>query len=594
MFKFKLSYVALATALTSTCVLADPTIYLHHSGATVVDIEAPNAAGVSHNMYREFNVNNKGLILNNSGADVTHSTLGGIAKNNNLTNGGASVILNEVISNKSSSLNGFIEVNGQKADVVIANPNGISCSGCNFINANKVVMTTGNVNLDSTGAIASYNVTGGKISVDAYGMYANDNYVALLADTINLNGMVNAKNATISTGNFTFDNTTGSVTSHGKTANLLQTIIPEYSLDVSSLGGVKAGSITMVGNNLGFGVRNKGSIVANTSLAMASNGSLINEGSITNNGYVAQIASAGTLKNSGTISTKNIAMISSNGELNNSGTIANSSQMSITTGGNIENTGTIKASENLVVATNGNLKTTYGSMLSSDNTLSVTAIGNITNGGSTHAKDTTVLFGGDKLTVTGNIHGTDNLLIKSSNGGVTRNGAIVNEGKIAGDTIEIATNGNIKNAKNGVISAGKSMKTRSYSLDNAGYIDANYASVFIDNYSTTNSGSIVGYNLEFLTWFDMLNESIIQAHGDLKINTQKNGKFINRGGVYAGYTMTLAAKQVVNGGYSCGLFRTCGVGSLNAQKLILNSTHKYASNMGGTQNFKSTEIITYK
>ncbi|PLN42324.1 filamentous hemagglutinin, partial [Klebsiella pneumoniae] len=53
MFKFKASYVALAAVLTSSVVYADPTSYTHSSGATVIDIEKPNAAGVSHNLYRD-------------------------------------------------------------------------------------------------------------------------------------------------------------------------------------------------------------------------------------------------------------------------------------------------------------------------------------------------------------------------------------------------------------------------------------------------------------------------------------------------------------------------------------------------------------
>lgn len=112
MFKFKASYVALAAVLTSSVVYADPTSYTHSSGATVIDIEKPNAAGVSHNLYRDFNVGTNGTILNNSGDDVSHSTFGNIARNNNLTAGSASVILNEVTSKNASSLKGFIEVNG--------------------------------------------------------------------------------------------------------------------------------------------------------------------------------------------------------------------------------------------------------------------------------------------------------------------------------------------------------------------------------------------------------------------------------------------------------------------------------------------------
>ena len=41
MFKFKVSYVALAAALSSSVVYADPSSYTHRSGANVIDIEAP-------------------------------------------------------------------------------------------------------------------------------------------------------------------------------------------------------------------------------------------------------------------------------------------------------------------------------------------------------------------------------------------------------------------------------------------------------------------------------------------------------------------------------------------------------------------------
>lgn len=316
MFKFKVSYVALAAALSSSVVYADPSSYTHKSGANVIDIEAPNAAGVSHNLYREFNVGPNGTILNNSASDVNHDTHGNIAKNNNLTNGSASVILNEVTSNKMSNLQGFIEVNGQKADVVIANPNGISCSGCSFINTNKAVLTTGQVNLSDTGAIDSYTVTQGKITIGDKGMNASSNYAILLADAIAINGTLNAASTALSAGNFTYNNATGEIANHGKTATVMQMLIPEYSIDISNLGGIKANSISMVGNTLGLGVRNKGVISANSMLMMTSYGSLINEGAINADGLVANMVSAGDMKNKGTInSTAYATALSSLGRL---------------------------------------------------------------------------------------------------------------------------------------------------------------------------------------------------------------------------------------------------------------------------------------
>lgn len=165
--------------------------------------------------------------------------------------------------------------------MVIANPNGITCSGCSFVNTNKAILTTGKVNMTDDGAIGSYTVTGGTLTIGENGMNAANGYAVLLADAININGKVQANNALVSAGNFTMDNSSGSVTSAGKKATLIQmTVNPQYSIDVSSLGGIEANSISMVGNNIGFGVRNKGSIVANSSLQLTSNGNLLNKGTI--------------------------------------------------------------------------------------------------------------------------------------------------------------------------------------------------------------------------------------------------------------------------------------------------------------------------
>ncbi|WP_219541974.1 filamentous hemagglutinin N-terminal domain-containing protein, partial [Klebsiella michiganensis] len=469
MFKFKLSYVVLAAALSSTFVYADPTTYTHLSGVKVIDIEKPNAAGVSHNMYREFSVDSKGVVLNNSTSDLTHGTLGNIAKNNNLTNGSASVILNEVTSNRASSLNGFIEVAGQRADVVIANPNGISCSGCSFINTNKAILTTGKVTFSDTGAIASYDVTGGKLSIDKKGMDASNSYAVLLADAIAINGAVNAKNAIVGAGNFTFDNGSGAITSAGKSATALQYLYPEYSIDISNLGGIKANSITMVGNNLGFGVRNKGAIVANTSLSLTSFGSLTNEGSIASNGMMTQVVSAGNFKNTGNISSNNITLLNSLSSISNSGTISSTGNLLVNASGNIENTGKFKASTTLNVMTNGNLKTTYGSSLLSDNQLIVTAAGNIDNGGSTRSKNTTVTFGGDSLKVTGNIFGYDTLLVQAQKNEQMTSGEISNFGTTSGGNVTIKTNGTLALKKESFMEAADTLTTKSYLLNNEGY-----------------------------------------------------------------------------------------------------------------------------
>ena len=592
MFKFKVSYVALAAALSSSVVYADPSSYTHRSGANVIDIEAPNAAGVSHNLYREFNVGPNGTILNNSASDVNHSTHGNIAKNNNLTNGSASVILNEVTSNKMSNLQGFIEVNGQKADVVIANPNGITCSGCSFINTNKAVLTTGQVNLSDTGAIDSYTVTQGKITIGDKGMDASTNYAALLADAIAINGSVTAANATLGAGNFTFDNKTGKIATLGKTATVMQMIFPEYSIDISNLGGIKANSISMVGNTLGLGVRNKGTITANAALAMTSYGSLVNEGAINGNGLMTNIVSALDMKNTGTISSTAYAtQLSSMDALTNEGKITNSQALAISATGNLVNTGTIRGTKAISVASNGDITTRYGSNILSDGQLDVSAK-NINNDGSIRGNVTNVAFSGDNLNVTGNIWGYSSLNVKSVKDDQINSGKIYNSGRISGDDVTIITNGNLD--QEGSIIGNNSLMIKSDVIDNTNHIYG--GTLNIQSNYLRNRATIDGDNINISAINGILNEAQLAANKDMTLYTQTNADITNYKTIKANGTLTMSTRNVKNGGYRCGFFylSTCGKGSISANKLVLNSYHNYASEMGGHQQYKYAEINTVR
>jgi len=107
------------------------------NGVPLVNIQTPSAAGVSRNSYSQFDVNSNGVILNNSRNNV-QTQLGGFVQGNPYVAAGtARVILNEVNSSNPSLLNGYVEVAGSRAQVVIANPAGISCNGCGFINASR-------------------------------------------------------------------------------------------------------------------------------------------------------------------------------------------------------------------------------------------------------------------------------------------------------------------------------------------------------------------------------------------------------------------------------------------------------------------------
>ncbi|WP_460193467.1 filamentous hemagglutinin N-terminal domain-containing protein [Klebsiella variicola] len=597
MFKFKASYVALAAVLTSSVVYADPTSYTHSSGATVIDIEKPNAAGVSHNLYRDFNVGTNGTILNNSGEDVSHGTLGNIARNNNLTAGSASVILNEVTSKNASSLKGFIEVNGQKADVVIANPNGITCSGCSFVNTNKAVLTTGKVNMTDDGAIGSYTVTGGTLTIGENGMNAANSYAYLLADAIKINGNVQANNALVSAGNFTMDNSTSSVTSAGKKATLIQmTVNPQYSIDVSSLGGIEANSISMVGNNIGFGVRNKGSIIANGTLQLASNGELLNTGTIKGNGLLTSISTATGVTNEGTLSGAYYLMLSTQGYIVNTGTMAGGQLIAVANANiNNGNSGTMTGTSGLSLTSGTQIRNEAKASMLSNNQISATAMGDFLNEGKISAKNTSLTFVGSSFKNTGNINSTGQTTVQSlKQDGSANTGEIYNLGNITGENINLQTNGTLAQSTSGRMEATNAITAHSYWLNQNGYMKA--ADITTDHGVVSNNGTINAKNISITTYSDITNEGQISSTGNLTLNTQNKGVIYNYSTLSAGDNMTLTATKVVNGGKSCGIMglAKCGVGTLTADKLVLNSSQKYISDMGGKQYFKSTEVNTVK
>ncbi|RMH90829.1 filamentous hemagglutinin N-terminal domain-containing protein [Lysobacter pythonis] len=159
------------------------------NGTPVVQIATPNAAGVSHNVYDQYDVGPRGHVLNNSKDNVRTQLGGWIQGNANLMSSPSdSLILNEVTSTNPSVLNGYIEVAGRKADVIIANPNGITCGGCGFINTAKAGLTTGRPVFGGDGSLSAFKVEGGSISIAGRGMDVSQlDRVDLISHAVRIN-----------------------------------------------------------------------------------------------------------------------------------------------------------------------------------------------------------------------------------------------------------------------------------------------------------------------------------------------------------------------------------------------------------------------
>nr|WP_258141401.1 hemagglutinin repeat-containing protein [Escherichia coli] len=350
-----------------------PTITQTASGIPQVNIQTPSAGGVSHNTYSQFDVGNKGVILNNAHNNVQTQLGGMVAGNPWLAKGEARIILNEVNSRNPSQLNGFVEVAGKKAQVVIANPAGISCDGCGFINANRATLTTGQPQMKN-GSLTGFSVERGEIQVMGKGMDASrTDYTDIIARSVKINAGIQAQDLKVTTGRNNVDIAHGQI--EKKTGDVSSQ--PQMALDVASLGGMYAGKIRLVGTETGVGVRNAGHIGAQAgAVTLTADGRIENSGSISAKTDV-HLATTRELHNSGSVYAGQDTQIQSDGAFTHTGSVASrrntriqttrltGSERSLLAAG-VKDDGRLAEAGNLTVSTTGELAA-HGQVLSGGN-----------------------------------------------------------------------------------------------------------------------------------------------------------------------------------------------------------------------------------
>lgn len=308
-----------------------PTVLRTANGVVQVNIQTPSAAGVSRNVYSQFDIPTSGAVLNNSRTDV-QTQLGGWAQGNPwLATGSARVILNEVNSSNPSNLRGYLEVAGQRAEVVVANPAGVNVDGGGFINASRVTITTGTPRMNE-GSLESYLVQRGTVSVNGQGMdAAQADYAGIVARAVQVNAGIWAKELQVITGANQIDASKASRTSVPGAGTA-----PLFALDVAHLGGMYAGQITLIGTEAGVGARNAGVIATSSGdLVLQSDGWLSNSGSMQAiaRGTAMRVAAAGDIDNSGTLYAAGDTHVASGGNITTSGVIAAHNDISVVANG---------------------------------------------------------------------------------------------------------------------------------------------------------------------------------------------------------------------------------------------------------------------
>ncbi|MET3653919.1 two-partner secretion domain-containing protein [Dyella japonica] len=330
-----LGFVAYASVATAGQIITDanapgnqrPTVLGSPGQAALINIQTPNAQGVSRNTYTQFDVDSSGVVFNNARTPAQSQLAGAVGANPWLATGTAKVILNEVTGPNVSQLHGTMEIAGDKADLIIANPAGISCAGCGVINVSRFQLTTG-VPVLSGGSLDSYRVTGGTIQINGNGLDATRaDYTDIIARAVQVNAGIWAPQLQVTTGSnqVSADHTQITPIAGNGAA-------PTFALDVSALGGMYANKIQLLGTEYGVGVRNAGNLGAQAGdLVVTADGRLENTGSLQSQADTTITASGG-VSNSGTISATNTLSITTPQDVDNSGGSLNAGRLAVDAG----------------------------------------------------------------------------------------------------------------------------------------------------------------------------------------------------------------------------------------------------------------------
>lgn len=280
-----------------------------NGNGTVVNIQTPSAAGVSRNVYKQFDVGAEGVVLNNSRVGQRTQVAGPVAGNRSLVKGTAKVILNEVNGPAGSQLNGTVEVSGDRAQVIIANPAGVTCDGCGFINAKRVTLTTGTPVVNG-GSLEGYRVEQGTTKIGPGGMNTGSaDYTDIISRAVVVDGKVQARELRVITG-------ANEVSADGSRITPIEGKgpKPEYAIDSSELGGMYAQKITLISTEAGVGVRRAGNLGASAGdVRISADGSILGSGVIQSAGDV--VIAAQNIAQSGSIQARGNVRLSSRNKL---------------------------------------------------------------------------------------------------------------------------------------------------------------------------------------------------------------------------------------------------------------------------------------
>lgn len=504
------------------------------NGVPVINIATPNAAGLSHNQYQNYNVGQEGLILNNATDRLTQTQLGGLVQNNpNLKAGQeARAIINEVVGANRSQLQGYTEVAGKAANVMVANPYGITCNGCGFINTPNVTLTTGKPQLDAQGNLQSLEVTKGAISIEGKGLDGSQaDAVSIIARATEINAGIHAKDLNVMLG----ANRVGADGSVTPIAG--EGAAPSVAVDTGALGGMYANRIHLVSSENGVGVNlgnlnaRQGDMVLDAQGRLSINNSLTS-GTLTAKG--SSIALQGEHKAGG-----NVALTAQQDMALNGASLGSDASLDLNSQGSITLKGSsVKAGQNVRLS-GANLSVDNSSSGSAVDALQLSATSQLDNAGQLAAAKTldiqaaqitnsgSLASNGDVQVRTNALQQNGKLLAQGKNT-LAVSGQLTNRDEISGSSLNIQS-GTLDNSGK-LISTGDATITANR-LNQDGIFSAQGNALFSVADTFSNSGNLVSQRLQ-IDAPTLNNSGEMVSHGDAVTNSdtlQQNGSITARG-----------------------------------------------------------------
>ncbi|MDQ0706787.1 filamentous hemagglutinin [Pseudomonas sp. W3I7] len=559
------------------------------NGVPVVNIATPNGSGLSHNQFKDYNVGPNGVILNNATGAVQNTQLGGyIVGNPNLKGGAASVILNEVNGGSPSQLRGYTEVAGQSAKVIVANPYGITCSGCGFINTPNVTLTTGKPVLDASGQLQRYQVDGGAVTIDGEGLNAsNVDRFEIITRSAKINAQINARELAVVAGRNDVDAKSLKATARADDGSAK----PELAIDSSALGGMYAGAIKLVGTEAGVGVKLDGTLAASGGdIQLDANGHL----------SMAQAAASGavnvnaaSLNAKGPVYAGTALNVNTQGDLTNRQSLAARDRIALSAGGTLTNGDIIEAGVNADntrnatgdVSLRGKAVNNTGASVIASRTLSVEAQALNNQGGTLGAKQRTQITAAavDNQNK-GRILSNNGLAITADRLQNTQGGLVTSDGPLTAVVGELHNQGGEVSSRDtaaltvatldnvaGLITAGKALSLNVGSLNNQGGLVTsqgvvNVAGNSLDNRQKGLVAGIGGVQANLVN-LDNRNGELSSRSGVVVTATQLDNS--DGGLVVAGGGAALNVDQLLN--RNQGLISSEGLLSVSARTLANNA-----------------------